>query len=179
VKLSSTKVSFPTQQTPPIQSAEQNSDCRASLAEFVIRNVEWFKASATAPGAPSDARYLLYVYNLQLGRIVRSVALCAGFALIFVGTSVAFYTLRRSTRIGGQAAGGSATLQAFAFRRNALSRLVTGELVHRLIPQPSVADTHVQFRSFLAEVAKLFADDRQHLGAEDGNIANHLRHRFG
>jgi hypothetical protein len=81
-----------------------------SLAWFLLENIYWFKLHATEPAAPTDAAYRIYVYQLHLSMIKRSVGLFAGFALIFVGTSVAFYTLKHEIRFTGQAAGGSAKL---------------------------------------------------------------------
>src|SRR5262249_19476919 len=54
--------------------------------------------------------YKIYVFQLHLSMIKRSVGLFAGFALIFIGTSVAFYTLKNETTLEGEAAGTSAKL---------------------------------------------------------------------
>jgi hypothetical protein len=80
------------------------------LAWFLLENIYWFKAHAIESTAPTDEAYRVYVYQLHLSMIKRSVGLFAGFALIFVGTSVAFYTLKHEINLTGQAAGGSAKL---------------------------------------------------------------------
>jgi hypothetical protein len=80
------------------------------LAWFLLENIHWFKVHATECAAPTDAAYRIYIYHLHLSMIKRSVGLFAGFALIFVGTSVAFYTLKHEIKFTGQAAGGSAKL---------------------------------------------------------------------
>lgn len=80
------------------------------LAWFLLENVFWFRRTATAISAPTDAAYRIYIYHLHLSMIKRSVGLFAGFALIFVGTSVAFYTLKQDIALDGAASGFSARL---------------------------------------------------------------------
>jgi len=81
-----------------------------SLAWFLVENILWFRKIATAAGSPVDAPYRIYVYQLHLAMVKRSVGLFAGFALIFVGTSVAFYTLKAETSLGANASGAALKL---------------------------------------------------------------------
>lgn len=81
-----------------------------TLAWFLIENIYWFRRISISPNMPLDPSYRIYVYQLHLAMIKRSVGLFAGFALIFIGTSVAFYTLEREIKIGGMAGGGSAKM---------------------------------------------------------------------
>lgn len=80
------------------------------LAWFLLENIHWFKSHAVESAAPTNAAYRIYIYHLHLSMIKRSVGLFAGFALIFVGTSVAFYTLKQEINFTGRVAGGSAKL---------------------------------------------------------------------
>jgi hypothetical protein len=82
------------------------------LAWFLLENIYWFRSIATSPLAPNSADYRIYVYQMHLATINRSVGLFAGFALIFIGTSVAFFTLKKFTHIGGTAAGATAKLSS-------------------------------------------------------------------
>jgi hypothetical protein len=82
------------------------------LAWFLLENIYWFRSTATAPGTPNASEYRIYVYQMHLAMINRSVGLFAGFSLIFVGTSVAFFTLKKYTRIEGTAGGATAKLSS-------------------------------------------------------------------
>jgi hypothetical protein len=82
------------------------------LAWFLLENIYWYRQVATAPSAPTSSSYRLYVYQMLLATINRSVGLFAGFALIFIGTSVAFYTLKKDTHVQGTAGGASAKLSS-------------------------------------------------------------------
>jgi|SRR6185312_3843424 len=80
------------------------------IAWFLLENILWFRTTATTNGAPTDEAYRIYIYHLHLSMIKRSVGLFAGFSLIFVGTSVAFYTLKQDTALGGGTGAFSAKL---------------------------------------------------------------------
>lgn len=73
-----------------------------ALAWFLIENILWFRLLAFPVGSERDANFTLYAFHLHLAMIKRSVALFAGFALIFVGTAVAFYTLRLNIELDAQ-----------------------------------------------------------------------------
>jgi hypothetical protein len=80
------------------------------LAWFLFENISWFKNSALSSNLASHEAYRIYVYQLHLSMIKRSVGLFAGFALIFVGTSVAFYTLKETIALSGTAVIGKANI---------------------------------------------------------------------
>ncbi len=82
------------------------------LAWFLLENIYWFRSTATSASAPNSGEYRIYVYQMHLATINRSVGLFAGFALIFIGTSVAFFTLKKFTHIEGTAAGATAKLSS-------------------------------------------------------------------
>jgi len=82
------------------------------LAWFLLENIYWFRNIATSASAPNSSDYRIYVYQMHLATINRSVGLFAGFALIFIGTSVAFFTLKKDTRIEGSTAGTTAKLSS-------------------------------------------------------------------
>jgi len=75
----------------------------ASLAWFLIENLFWFRHLAFPDNAPRDPAFTLYAFHLHLAMVKRSVGLFAGFALIFIGTAVAFYTLKSATSLEGDA----------------------------------------------------------------------------
>jgi hypothetical protein len=82
------------------------------LAWFLLENIYWFRRTAISPLAPHTSEYRIYVYQMHLAAINRTVGLFAGFALIFIGTSVAFFTLKKYTHIEGTAAGATAKLSS-------------------------------------------------------------------
>jgi hypothetical protein len=84
----------------------------ACLALFLLENVYWFRSIATASPAPSNPAYRIYVYQMHLAMIKRSVGLFAGFALIFIGTSVAFFTLEKDSKVEGGFRGFTARLSS-------------------------------------------------------------------
>lgn len=73
-----------------------------SLAWFLIENIFWFRSHAfPATGVVRDQSFTLYAFHMHLAMVKRSVGLFAGFALIFIGTAVAFYTLSSATSVEG------------------------------------------------------------------------------
>jgi len=80
------------------------------LAWFLLENILWFRSIATSTAAPSDPYYRIYIYQMLLSVLKRMVGLYSGFALIFIGTSVAFYTLSSEIKLGGGTRGASAKL---------------------------------------------------------------------
>jgi hypothetical protein len=82
------------------------------LAWFLLDNIYWYREIATASSAPNSSEYRIYVYQMLLATINRSVGLFAGFALIFIGTSVAFFALKDYTHFEGGAAGATAKLSS-------------------------------------------------------------------
>lgn len=75
----------------------------AALVWFLLENLAWFRALAFPANVQRDQWFTLYAFQLHLAMVKRSVGLFAGFALIFIGTSVSFYTLRYSTMLEGSA----------------------------------------------------------------------------
>ncbi|WP_340201052.1 hypothetical protein [Ascidiimonas sp. W6] len=76
------------------------------IGVFLIKNIEWYKTSVfDAQIAEANApEYRFYAYHLHLSMIKRSVGLFTGFAVIFLGLGVAFYTLKDATNL--EATGG-------------------------------------------------------------------------
>jgi hypothetical protein len=72
------------------------------LGIFLVRNIEWFKASvfATEIVERNDPEYRFYAYHMHLSMIKRSVGLFTGFAIMFIGMGVIFFTIKE--KIEGQ-----------------------------------------------------------------------------
>ena len=66
------------------------------LGIFLILNIEWFKDSVFDESIAQykEPEYRFYAYHMHLSMIKRSVALFAGFALMLIGMSAVFYTLK-------------------------------------------------------------------------------------
>ena len=74
-----------------------------AIAAFLVSNIVWFRTKATTD-VPVDAMvFRIHIYHMHLAMIKRSVGLFSGFALLFLGMSVALYHLRSRSRyrIGG------------------------------------------------------------------------------
>jgi hypothetical protein len=82
------------------------------LAWLLLDNIYWFRNTATSPLAPISSDYRIYVYQMHLAMINRSVGIFSGFALIFIGTSVAFFTLKQYTQLEGGTTGATAKLSS-------------------------------------------------------------------
>lgn len=76
----------------------------ACIAWFLVENVMWFRAHALGPQDAARATYRLHVHHLHLAMIKRSIGLFSGFALLFLGTGVVFYTLRTQSNVNVAAA---------------------------------------------------------------------------
>ena len=81
-----------------------------ALAVFLVENVYWFRTTALDSAAATDPAYLLYVFQLHGSLLKRAVGLFVGFSLVFLGSSMVFYTLRRTTSFEGASTGLSAKL---------------------------------------------------------------------
>lgn len=77
----------------------------AALAWFLIENILWFRTGAIQEADMQDVEYRLHIYHLHLSMIKRSVGLFSGFAIMFLGTGVAFYTMKKETKLGGEGKG--------------------------------------------------------------------------
>lgn len=74
---------------------------------FLVLNIEWYKNAVfdSSIQEVNTPEFRFYAYHLHLSMIKRSVGLFSGFAIMFLGMGVAFYTLRENTTIDGQAKG--------------------------------------------------------------------------
>jgi hypothetical protein len=61
-----------------------------AIGWFLVANVEWFKSRAVADAYLPE--YRMDIFHLHLSMIKRSVGLFSGFAIMFLGLGVAFYT---------------------------------------------------------------------------------------
>lgn len=72
----------------------------ACIAGFLVLNVEWFKAHALPPDSQAfDPRYQIYMSHIFLSMIKRSVALFAGFFLMFIGSSILLFVSKNQHEI--------------------------------------------------------------------------------
>lgn len=76
-----------------------------SLAWFLIENIFWFRGQIFPPQVTRDDWFTLYAFHVYLAILTRSVGLFSGFALIFIGTAVSFYSLHRETIVESTASG--------------------------------------------------------------------------
>jgi hypothetical protein len=69
-----------------------------SIAWFLIENIFWFRNSVSI-GSQTDLGYRMHIFHLHIAMIKRSVGLFSGFALLFVGAGVSFYSVKSSTAV--------------------------------------------------------------------------------
>jgi hypothetical protein len=69
-----------------------------SIAWFLIENILWFRNSVFV-GPQVDLTYRMHIFHLHISMIKRSVGLFSGFALLFVGAGVSFYSVKTSTAV--------------------------------------------------------------------------------
>lgn len=69
---------------------------------FLINNIEWFKQSVFNEKIleRNNPEYRFYTYQMHLSMIKRSVGLFSGFAIMFLGMGVAFYSMKE--KIAGE-----------------------------------------------------------------------------
>jgi hypothetical protein len=70
-----------------------------AIGLYLVLHVEWFKHDAFEGVGKSDKSYNIYIYQMYLAILKGSVGLFTGFALVFLGTGVAFYTLKDITKL--------------------------------------------------------------------------------
>lgn len=70
-----------------------------AIGFFLINNINWFKEGVFKNSADSNLEYKVYAYQMHLSMIKRSVGLFSGFAIMFLGTSVSFYSIRKQTKL--------------------------------------------------------------------------------
>jgi cytochrome c biogenesis protein CcdA len=73
------------------------------LAVFLIENIEWFKSQAMTSKDWGEGRYNMSIFHLHLSMIKRSVGLFAGFALLFIGAGVSFFTVKAQMELNLEA----------------------------------------------------------------------------
>ncbi len=69
------------------------------IGDFLIMNIEWYKQSVFAIEIDNiqAPTYRIHAYHIHMSMIKRSVGLFSGFAIMFLGLGVAFYSLRNKT----------------------------------------------------------------------------------
>ena len=79
---------------------------------FLILNLEWFKDAVFSQDVQeiNKPEYRFYAYHLHLSMIKRAIGLFSGFAIMFLGLGVAFYTLKNSTSLDASAGGFTAKI---------------------------------------------------------------------
>lgn len=70
-----------------------------ALGWFLISNLIWFKSMAFPEGKEMSTTYFMHVHHLFLSMIKRSVALFAGFSILFIGSATVFYSVKEQTRL--------------------------------------------------------------------------------
>lgn len=81
-----------------------------SIGIFLISNINWFKNGVFENESDLNLEYKVYAYQMHLSMIKRSVGLFSGFALMFLGTGVAFYSIKKQTSFNLKGAGITASL---------------------------------------------------------------------
>lgn len=68
----------------------------AIIGLFLVNNIEWFKNSVFEQSVEerNNPEYRFYAYQMHLSMIKRSVGLFSGFAIMFLGMSVVFFTIK-------------------------------------------------------------------------------------
>ncbi len=82
------------------------------IGKFLVGNIEWYKESVfnSEVEQVTDPEYRFYAYHLHLSMIKRSVGLFSGFAVMFLGLGVAFFTLKNNANFEAEGAGFTAKL---------------------------------------------------------------------
>jgi len=78
------------------------------IGTFLINNINWYKESVFSSNIKeiNNPDYRFYAYHLHLSMIKRSIGLFSGFAIMFLGLGVAFYTLKDDMTFGANVSGG-------------------------------------------------------------------------
>lgn len=74
---------------------------------FLLTNINWYKTTVFSSeiSEVNSPEFRFYAYHIHLSMIKRSIGLFSGFAMMFLGMGVAFYTLKNFTTIDGQTKG--------------------------------------------------------------------------
>ncbi len=69
------------------------------IGKFLIQNIEWYKQSvfSVEVGKSMEPTYRIHAYHIHMSMIKRSVGLFSGFAIMFLGLGVAFFSLKNVT----------------------------------------------------------------------------------
>ena len=72
-----------------------------AIGFFLIKNVEWYKESVfnNCIKDVNEGAYRMRAYDLHLSMIKRSMGLFSGFAIMFIGLGVSFFTIKKNTEI--------------------------------------------------------------------------------
>lgn len=81
-----------------------------AIGYFLISNINWFKEGVFNNDADLDLEFKVYAYQMHLSMIKRSVGLFSGFAVMFLGIGVAFYSVKKQTTLNVKGAGITASL---------------------------------------------------------------------
>jgi hypothetical protein len=74
-----------------------------SIAFFLIQNIEWFKTNVFNHVSPDNAEFRIYAFQMHLAMIKSSIGLFSGFALIFLGTGVIFFSVKKISNLNVEA----------------------------------------------------------------------------
>lgn len=77
------------------------------IGKFLLNNIEWYKESVFNKEVTQvlEPGYRFHAYHLHLSMVKRSVGLFSGFAVMFLGLGVAFFTLKNNTSVEASSAG--------------------------------------------------------------------------
>lgn len=72
-----------------------------AIGYFLIENIQWYKESVFNDSIKdvNEGAYRIRAYDLHLSMIKRSVGLFSGFAIMFIGLGVSFFTLKKNTEM--------------------------------------------------------------------------------
>ena len=73
----------------------------AIIGNFLIENVNWFKESVYEISLieAQEPVYRIHAYHMHMSMIKNSVGIFSGFAIMFLGLGVAFYSLKKTTTL--------------------------------------------------------------------------------
>lgn len=79
---------------------------------FLIQNIEWYKNSIFHRDIIdiNQPNYRFHAHHLHLSMIKRSIGLFSGFAIMFLGLGVAFFTLKNNSTLDASGGGFSAKI---------------------------------------------------------------------
>jgi len=99
------------------------------IGAFLIQNIEWYKQSVFSDNVNQvlEPKYRFYAYHLHLSMIKRSIGLFSGFAIMFLGLGVAFFTLKNNSTI--DASGGGFTAKIATASPGIIALLVGAYLI--------------------------------------------------